>query len=225
MPRAIRCVVDSGLRADSMSFYPPMQRTVLILHCVSIALSIVGMLLGAAGLLARRRRGGAWLMRTRNGRIQPHGTLLIALLITIYLPGLAVTELVDVVLSSRRASTANLVAVRILRHLPIVRARSIDSAHYYQTWAACVLAWSAWTQLPDRRQVGDEAKAELVVLGVDRPSAQRSRRCLSVGRLTDVAIALVFVALTVPILVSAIWMQVIASELDAFQCVTSRCFR
>ena len=60
------------------------------------------------------------------------------------------------------------------------------------------------------------------MLGIDPPPAQRSRRCLSVGRLTDVAIALVFVALTVPILVSAIWMQVIASELDAFQCVTRR---
>ena len=100
-----------------------MPQTVLILHCVAIALSIIGTGFGAAGLIARWRRGDAWFTRIRSGRVQPHGTLLIALLVTLYLLALAVSELVDVVLTSRRASTANLVAVRILRHLPIVRDR------------------------------------------------------------------------------------------------------
>lgn len=85
-----------------------------------------------------------------------------------------------------------------------------------QTWAACVLAWSAWTSLPTRSSVSDDVKTELIVLGVD--SAPRSPRW-RIGRLADLGIVLVIVAQTTPIIVWAVWCQIIAFKLDSYQCV------
>ena len=60
------------------------------------------------------------------------------------------------------------------------------------------------------------------MLGVDCDPPTRSCRWPRIGLLADLTIALGFVALTVPIFVSGIWMQVVASKLDAYQSVDAR---